>query len=231
MTTMRVAHAAITSIFGCAASLVFMTACGDVYADPDPEVPLPTTSVADGGVIVTDAPAVFPQDSLPLCPKTRPRENSSCPLPGSTCEYGSSADSECNTTLACEGSQFEAAWAPRPRGTCFSDVCPESGDVASLDGKPCALESDSSAITDADEAVCNMTDGVCACTTGRDGASRHERRWTCVRPISVCPPNRPVLGSACEGTLWCDYGSCAFKRGAVMECVQGLWLTGGATCE
>ena len=146
-------------------------------------------------------------------------------------EYGSSADPECNMTLACEGSQFEAAWAPRPRGTCFSDICPESGDVGSLDGKPCALESDSSAITDADEAVCNMADGVCACTTGRDGASWHERRWSCVKPISVCPPNRPVLGSACTGTLWCDYGSCAFKRGSVMECVQGIWLTGGATCE
>ena len=216
---------------GCVAGTVVVTACGDVYADPDPPAP-PGTPMGDAGLgVVVDAGPAFPGDTLSPCPRSQPRENSSCAQPGSTCEYGTNADPECNTTVACEGVSFEAAWTPRPRQTCFSSVCPKSGDVSSLDGRPCDLTDDGDAITDADEAICNMTDGVCACTTGRDGASRHERRWVCVRPIAVCPPGRPLLGSSCTGTLWCDYGSCAFKRGSIMECVEGGWLTGGATCE
>lgn len=226
---------ALLGILGSLAGTVIVTACGDVYADPDPPAS-EGTPTADAGFVGFDAGPVLPGDTVIRCPESRPRENSSCAQPGSTCEYGTNADPDCNTTIACEGVAFEAAWTPRPQQTCFASVCPESGDVSSLDGKPCALDADvdagnGDAITDADEAICNMTDGVCACTTGPDGASRHERRWSCVRPISVCPPQRPLLGSSCTGTLWCDYGSCAFKRGSVMECVEGVWLTGGATCE
>ena len=225
---------AVVGACGCAIGVVLVTACGDVYADPDPL----EDSTADAAVAVRDtgpSPPVFPTDTLPRCPRTRPRENSACEQSGSVCEYGPSADAECNTTVACEGAQFQGAWAPRPHDTCFSNACPDSGDVSTLDGKPCELDAnggaDGGAITDADEAVCNMTDGVCACTTGRDGASKHERRWVCVKPLSACPPNRPLLGRTCNGSVWCDYGSCAFKRGLVMECIEGLWLTGGATCE
>ena len=230
MKLVRVAVRAGGYAIGFAIGIVLVTACGDVYADPDP----PEDTMVDAAVAIQDAgpsSPVFPSDTLPRCPQTRPRENSGCAQPGSVCEYGPSADSECNTTVACEGAAFSAAWAPRPHDGCFSNVCPESGDVSTLDGKPCQLDADGGAITDADEAVCNMTDGVCACTTGRDGATTHERRWVCVKPLSVCPPNRPLLGRACSGSLWCDYGSCAFKRGLVMECIEGLWLTGGATCE
>ena len=224
----------VRSLFGTLCSLagtVIVAACGDVYADPDLPAPAGTPTM-DAGPVAFDSGPVFPGDTLVRCPESRPRENSSCAQPGATCEYGASADQACNTTLSCEGAAFASAWTPRAPQRCFVNVCPESGDVSSLDGKPCTLEADDGeAITDADEAICNMTDGVCACTTGRDGPSRHERRWACVRPISVCPPGRPMLGSSCTGTLWCDYGSCAFKRGSIMECVDGVWLTGGATCE
>lgn len=222
----------ILGLFGCATGVALVTACGDVYADPDP-APTPSATVDAGIAAVTDARAnsMFPEDPIAACPTTRPRENTSCSQEGAACEYGTSADRECNVRLACEGQQFQGAWTPRPNDTCFSSICPESADVGSLDGKPCELESDGEAITDADEAVCNMTDGVCACTTGRDGATKHERRWVCVRPISVCPPNRPLLGTPCSGGLWCDYGSCSFKRGLLMECTAGMWLTGGASCQ
>ncbi len=211
---------------------VLVVGCGDVYADPDPPEDAPA---ADGGVVVvTDAaavPVVFPEDSLPRCPNSRPRENSGCLRAGSTCEYGDSPDRECNTVVACEGDLGLTAWVARPRDTCFSQICPAAADVAALDGKPCELEIDGGAISDADETVCNMSDGICACTTGRDGNTRHERRWVCVRPSFVCPPNRPLLGTLCSGNVWCDYGSCSFKRGVVMECTQGVWLTAGATCQ
>jgi hypothetical protein len=110
-------------------------------------------------------------------------------------------------------------------------MCPDNADIASLDGKPCMLETDAGVVTDADEAVCTMTDGICACTTGRDLASAHPRRWVCIRPNSACPASRPSAGAPCEGLFWCDYGSCAFKRGLAMECKDGIWLTGGASCQ
>jgi hypothetical protein len=212
----------------CAVGAILAAACGDVYADPDS--PEPTL---DAGVVVdASRPGVFPDDTPPQCPPVRPRENSACSRTGSTCEYGKSADRECNSVLACSGMAPGGAWSARPVDPCFSiSICPELADVASLDGKPCALEADGGRITDNDEAVCNMTDGVCACTTGRDDATKHERKWVCVRPISICPPNRPLLGGSCSGGLWCDYGSCSFKRGLLMECIEGVWLSGGARCQ
>ncbi|MCW5833907.1 MAG: hypothetical protein KIS78_16015 [Labilithrix sp.] len=207
-----------------AALVVVLAACGDVYADPDPpEVDL-------GGVPLTDAAAVFPGDTTATCPLTRPRENSPCPVAGTTCEYGTSADRQCNAVLVCEGSDHLAAWSLRPNDACFAGVCPAGADVAALDGAPCSLEADGGAVTDDDEAICNMTDGTCACTTGHDGTTRHERRWVCVRPLSDCPPGRPRHGETCSGGLWCDYGSCTSKRGAVMECTNGVWQMGGAAC-
>ena len=221
---------AVVSAGACAFGALLVCACGDVYADPDPE---PLSEQADASVF-GDGSEDFGRFALVRCPLTRPRENSACSLPGSACEYGQSADPACNTTVACEGASFEAAWVPRQNAACFADACPASGDVASLEGKPCTLDVDgapSTDVTDADEAVCNMSDGVCACTTGPGGPSAHARRWVCVRPISDCPPSRPALGSPCEGSLWCDYGSCAYKRGSAMECIEGNWLMGGASCE
>ncbi|MBX3222669.1 MAG: hypothetical protein KF795_19270 [Labilithrix sp.] len=208
-----------------AVGVALVAACGDVYADPDPDLAAPAF---DAGA--TEAGVFFPGDMRPDCPATRPRENSTCPIVGTTCEYGTSADRQCNTVLVCEGSMLGGGWAARPNDSCFAAVCPSGAEVATLDGKPCALDADGGPVTDNDEAVCNMTDGTCACTTGRDGATRHDRRWVCVRPVSDCPPSRPRQGEPCNGGLWCDYGSCTSKRGAVMECTSGVWLTGGAPC-
>jgi hypothetical protein len=209
-------------------TVVLASACGDLYVDPE-SVEAFAPPAPD---IVSDASvsAIVPEEPMPECPQTRPRENSACARTGATCEYGDSADRECNDVLACEGNSSEPSWNARPNDTCFSNVCPLAGAVASLEGTPCSLDADGGPVSDNDEAVCNMTDGICACTTGPDGASKHARRWVCVRALSLCPPNRPLLGAACTGSLWCDYGSCAFKRGVSMECKNGLWLTGGAPC-
>ncbi|MDF2691963.1 MAG: hypothetical protein K0S65_346 [Labilithrix sp.] len=210
-------------------------ACGDVYADPGGRIDS-IDNIEDADVAPIADASAGPNFLQAQCSTSRPRENTGCLELGATCEYGKSADRECNTLLACTSTATRNAWVPRPTDPCFESACPVDADVASLDGKPCTLGEESDAavggtVTDNDEAVCNMTDGICACTTGRDGATKHERMWICVHPISVCPPNRPPLGSSCSGSLWCNYGSCEFKRGMVMECINGSWLNGGATCQ
>ena len=41
----------------------------------------------------------------------------------------------------------------------------------------------------------------------------------------------PLAGQPCLGTAWCDYGSCSFKRGVLMECRGDVWISGGAPCS
>lgn len=221
-------------IAGSAATSAFVTlamvGCGDVFADPDGEIIEPPEASADVEIDTNNA-AVFPDDTPPTCPSSRPRENTSCEQTGSTCEFGESADSQCNAMLTCRGAPLQGYWEAQSSETCHRAVCPRGANVASLDNTPCTIDGVDGGATDRDEAVCNMIDGVCACTTGRDGASRHERKWVCIRPISSCPTNRPRAGDTCSGRLWCDYGSCAFKRGLLMECRSNVWLAGGAPCQ
>jgi hypothetical protein len=200
---------------------VAIFACGDVYIDPDGTV-LPQPQ------IVFDGSAVFPAEIPTRCPTTRPRENTTCDASGSACEYGTSPDRQCNDILTCRGSDADSHWEARLPETCNRSFCPRGIDIDSLDGQPCALDAGASS---SDEALCNTTGGVCACTTGRDGANAHPRKWVCVRPtVSLCPATRPLAGQPCQGSLYCDYGSCAFKRGSLMECKGGIWVSGGAPC-
>jgi hypothetical protein len=215
-------------VFRTIAVAVLAAACGDVYADVDPELgPMGESQDVDGGVMPVDFPGAAP---FTPCPATRPRENTMCEL-GLACEYGKSADPECNTISVCRGSPGQGAWETRPVGSCHAAMCPAVADVASLAGTPCTIAQDGEATTDADEAICNMTDGVCACTTGPDLSAAHARKWVCTRPLSECPPQRPLVGQPCAGSLWCDYGSCTFKNGVLMECIDGAWQAGAKTCR
>jgi hypothetical protein len=237
----RIVGAALAS-GGTLAALTLVAACGDIYADPSGDPVEPPRPDFDGS-------AVFPQDTPSHCPARRPIENAPCSAPGSTCEYGRSPDMQCNSTLACIGGVTTGApgslpppptsggptdrsyWYPRPSIVCRLDECPD-GDIAAVDGQPCAFPTvDGGPPADADELVCPRTDGICACTTGRDAAHAHERRWVCHKPIAQCPTQRPLAGQTCEGNLWCDYGSCDFKRGLLMQCRDGVWITGGASCD
>lgn len=207
--------------------VLLAAACGDVYAEPGGG-PIPPTPFK------SDASAVFPRDVPTSCPTQRPQVNSPCGVAGSTCEYGTSPDMQCNDTLACVSDVTGNLWIERPTDRCLARSCPkEPADVLALDGQPCDLgDPDGGALSDADEIVCPMTNGICACTTGPDAAHGHPRQWVCVRPTtSECSVRRPRAGSPCSGNLWCDYGSCKFKRGLLMQCKDGVWLTGGATCN
>ena len=208
--------------------IAFGAACGDVYAEPGAGPP------PESAVFQSDASAVFPRELPSSCPAQRPQVNAPCSVPGSTCEYGASPDMQCNRVFACVAGVGGNAWLERPSDRCLARACPkEPADTLTLDGRPCDLgDADAGAITDADEVVCPMSNGICACTTGPDGAHAHARQWVCVRPTTAdCRARRPRAGEACSGDLWCDYGSCKFKRGVLMQCTSGIWLTGGASCN
>lgn len=209
-------------------ALLLLVACDDVYVE----------TAGGAASVAGSAVALPPQDTIPRetivsCTSSRPDEDSPCENVGTSCEYGTSPDIECNTTLVCEGDANggTAAWTPRPSHTCNLQECP-SGAIASLDGQPCNVPSVDGGAPAADaELLCSMNDGICACTTGPDGSHGHARIWVCTRPPSDCPADRPLAGQPCNGARICDYGSCLFKRGLRMECKQGVWLTGGSpTC-
>ncbi|MBX3185880.1 MAG: hypothetical protein KF819_02650 [Labilithrix sp.] len=202
-------------------------ACGDVYADP----------VRDTGMATSARPpsSAFPgptiEERMLPCPN-QPLEGSACGSLGMTCEYGVSPDATCNTTLTCIGdASFGGAWVARPSKLCPTYDCPR-GAMATIRDQPCDLpRSDAGPPSEADELACPMDDGVCACTTGRDAAHAHPRRWVCVTPRPSCPATRPLAGQSCVAARQCDYGSCDFKQGMQMDCRGDVWLAGGATCN
>lgn len=206
-------------------AVVLATACGDNVAEVGGEkIPVPRS----------DAMAALPADVPISCPDARPSTNGPCASEGSTCEYGTSADAHCNKTFACIPDQSGNLWLERAADTCHKSLCPATAaGVETLENQPCALPApDGGPISDADEAVCSMTNGICACTTGPGGTNTHERRWVCIRPdVGGCPSARPRVGDTCSGSLWCDYGSCKFKRGLLMQCKDGHWISGGAPCN
>lgn len=208
-----------------ASAIALATACGDSVAEPGGDrIPIPRS----------DAIAPLPPDLPTFCPSSRPSVNAPCQIEGSTCEYGTSPDMQCNRTYACIPDSSGNLWIERATDTCHKSLCPSTPqDIESLDNQPCALPAtDAGAASDVDEAVCAMSNGVCACTTGADAAHAHERRWVCVRAgAGGCPVVRPRAGDSCTGNLWCDYGSCKWKRGLLMQCQEQRWVTGGAPCN
>jgi hypothetical protein len=209
--------------------IALATACGDNVAEPGGEaIPVPRS----------DATAVLPPDLPTFCPPASQRPTSSntpCQGEGSTCEYGASPDMQCNKTFACiADSSGQNLWLERATDRCFKTLCPTTATaIEALDNQPCTIPpTDAGATSDADEAVCAMTNGICACTTGAGGSDLHERRWVCVRPdVGGCPVERPRAGESCNGNLWCDYGSCKWKRGLLMQCKDQHWISGGAPCN
>jgi len=220
--------ARVASVFVLTMVGVVAAACSDAHID------LNTVGGTDDVQRVTDASAVLPQELPIFCPQQRPNENRPCESAGSTCEYGTSPDMQCNKTYACTfdpDTGQQSFWTERNTDACLAKACPaEPADIAALDNQPCALPDNTGDA--ADEIVCPMNNGICACTTGAGGTDVHERRWVCILPpAGGCPAHRPLAGAGCTGTLWCDYGSCKFKRGLLMQCKGSRWLTGGAPCN
>ena len=218
-----------------ASLVVLAAACGDLYSDPvagPTEFPPSIEGSPSGPAIALDAGSASARESSPSCPATRGVEGAFCSSVGTTCEYGSSPDQRCNTTLTCAPDVSAAnSWVARPSVLCPSYECPR-GPSAPIAGTPCSLPSeDGGTPTDADELVCPMSDGICACTTGTDPAHAHARVWVCVKPPAACPLTRPLVGDVCDQPRTCDYGSCAFKQGMKMECTGIAWASASASCN
>jgi hypothetical protein len=225
----------VTSVAGRVAALALAAwlvgACGDLVSTPGTGPSINVDAPAFPAPFL-DASAVAPKDLVSACPHNPAIEGADCDMVGATCEYGSSPDQQCNTTLSCgPDGNFGLTWVARPSVLCPSYDCPR-GASAPIEGTPCSLPSeDGAAPADADELVCPMTDGLCACSTGTDPAHAHARVWVCVKPSTSCPATRPLAGQSCGEDRTCDYGSCAFKRGMRMECTSGVWSSGSASCN
>lgn len=215
-----------------ALSAVIPAACGDLYSDPTPGATTPSVIATGPLPPFFDASSVAPKDFVTACPNNPAVEGALCDVIGATCEYGSSPDMHCNTTLSCgPDGNSSTSWIARPSVLCTSYACPH-GASAPIDGTPCSLPmADGGASSDADELVCPMTDGICACSTGTDPAHSHARVWVCLKPPPSCPSTRPLAGQSCGADRTCDYGSCSFKRGMRMECKMGVWTSASASCN
>ncbi len=213
---------------------VLAAACGDLYSDPatGPTDLAPSIEGSPSGPSFRlDASPVTPRETASSCSTIRGVEGDFCNSVGSTCEYGSSPDQRCNTTLTCAPDSSGNTWIARPSLLCPSYECPR-GASAPVDGAPCSVPAeDGGTPSDADELVCPMNDGVCACTTGIDPAHAHARTWVCVKPSGTCPVTRPLVGEVCDQPRTCDYGSCAFKQGMRMECTGLAWASASASCN
>jgi hypothetical protein len=190
-----------------------LLACSDVRADLEHN---------DDGMEPPKKAAVA--TPLAVCPST-PQPGDGCFETGWTCELGADPDPGCNELLVCTAQPTGAVWsAVPPASSCAAaPACPR-GDVRELEGTACALGG-------VEGRLCPAVDTVCACTTGPDAAHAHDARWVCARPEAGCPAVRPRTGQACSSSSRCDYGSCAFKRGVAMECVDGAWRESGAACD
>ena len=191
----------------------FLFACDEVYADP---VTAPVVSgfsgIPDSGLTSSRTP--------PVASRTRPQENGPCSQVGSVCEFGTSPDQQCNTVFACTSdSRYGNYWTEQTVSSCTL-VCPDPAQI--VDGAPCDV---SDAGGDEAELHCATPQGNCICTTGRDGAHAHPRKWVCKKPAEGCPSERPMLGKPCAGSWSCDYGSCESKRGMRMICEDDVWQT------
>jgi hypothetical protein len=195
-------------------------ACDEVYADPV-TVPRPSFgSVPDSGLTSTRKPPA-------ACPRN-PRENGPCNAPESVCEVGTSLDPKCNATFVCTADDLtlQSYWTERSPSSC-TGVCPAPSQI--VDGAPC--ETGDAGEGAAAELHCATPIGNCACTTGRDGAHAHERKWVCTKPEVGCPETRPLHGQPCSGERACDYGSCTSKRGSRMICEDDVWQVEVGPCE
>lgn len=140
------------------------------------------------------------------------------------CELGDAANVRCNEVLTCTGSQWRRADAGTP---CVS-ACPSTFTLGEPDAA-CGLEH-------ASTVLCEYPEGLCGCmhsaSTGDAGDAGDPDAasvdggtyvWTCIEPKRQegCPRTRPRLGDRCVRKVTCDYGSCVFDDGILVECRGG----------
>jgi hypothetical protein len=178
-------------------------------------------------------------------------EGTSCYTAHSTstsCEQGTSANSNCNPYLFCNDRRV---WEQEPpqRAVCASPaVCPATYTASAPD--------DLCKRPDAIGLLCEYDEGVCGCAPvggvdrsvpdfPKEDAGENEAgtaddedagapadagprtyEWKCIQADrdAGCPRRRPREGIACVRPLNCDYGYCVFEVGLRMACLNGSWV-------
>lgn len=142
------------------------------------------------------------------------------------CELGDAANVRCNAVLTCVGTNWRLDDAGPPCAT----ACPAAFALDAADG---ACSGD-----DAPTRLCEYPEGLCGCVhpsrigdASIDGDAGDESDagdagpyvWTCVpsKHQDGCPRTRPRLGDRCVRKVTCDYGSCVFDDGILVECRGG----------
>jgi len=219
----RQLHALVT-VCAVTAITAGLVACDEVYADPI-LIPSPFFggSGFDAGPLITPRPAPY------ACRDERLLENGPCVVVGAQCETGKTSDPRCNATFTCvRDPRYGLYWTETRQPSC-QGTCPTTPIV---NGAPCDVDTDATGKMPAEyELQCSSGEQLCGCTTGRDGAHVHERRWVCTTAGDGCPAARPLVGSTCLGDRVCDYGGCTLKRGTGMICDQGVWQVEATPCR
>jgi hypothetical protein len=213
----KLPHAIVLTLAAAGAMSAFTVACGEVSADPVTTSGFTPAFGTDAGLKSTRVPPV-------QCP-SKVQENDPCPRPNGVCEMGASPDPRCNAELVCKSDPtYGLYWSERIAPECPL-ACPDPSAI--VDGAPCDVGAGAG---DEVELHCGTPRGTCICTTGRDGAHAHARRWACATPAPGCPAKRPLLGQPCYGPQTCDYGACISKRGRYMFCEDDVWQTEVGPC-
>jgi hypothetical protein len=192
---------------------------------------------------VLPPPLISPSCLPPTCPPSPPAAGQPCSSVSSTCEYGTSNVTVCDTIATCEpdadagtpglnplpilvpGSFLRQTWqliGPNG-GDASCQTSAQSGCPASFDTVPRGGDCDGGL------PYCDYPQGRCQCAVaaGATGPS-----WSCQDPAPPCPKPRPRLGSACtqEG-LVCAYGPCGGTDSVTQVCRTAVWLPLGLDCS
>ncbi len=186
-----------------------------------------------------DAGSTTPREIAPSpCEEAMPTY--ACEYQGpQACELGDAANVRCNDVLSCVGYR----WRPADAGPPCTTACPAAFTFDEPDGA-CSAET-------ASTLLCEYPEGMCGCarasrlvdaSTDADAAGDDPDAgdagdagpyvWTCIQAKEQegCPRTRPRLGARCVRRVTCDYGSCVFDDGIVVECrgstSESFWSQG-----
>ncbi len=158
----------------------------------------------------TSPPGLASIPSL-ACPSSPPSDGTACSQTGATrpgvntiCEYGPSADPNCNEVFECAPATPTASvetWVDISTGACAPrTACPTSFASVPVNG-PCPAP-----------VLCAYSEGACGCVSGGSGL------WSCAPLGDGCPNPRPDIGTPCSiPQQTCNYGD-ACNGGVTLFC-------------
>ena len=183
--------------------------------------------VSDGTPNVVANPPVVTSDAGDGCPSEMPSGNEACTLPrGVTCNYGD-----------CYGSPTGFASCVDGRWTLGGTSCnppPPSYDCPPLEptaGAACNAPSASTCTYHANE--CDAAHNYQAARSYVCVGNKWQNApgSICNPPAPQCPADVPKAGTACYGSLKCDYGNCYGTPTTEAICNGGVWQMMITTCN